>query len=149
MGFWAGIKHALNSTLGTEDFIPLDKLIKGQRTLAASDATIAVIFNTAKPSYGAGTYTKSFVPKTKGVVRIKVDGYGTSPNEGWVRVKKNGEQLALLYFPEAKRQTISLDISVSKNSIYTFDRNSYAGVYNLSIGAQIVDGSLFEVKETT
>lgn len=146
MGFWAGIKHALNSTLGTEDFIPLDKLIKGQRTLAASDTTIAVLVNTNTPSTGKISFTKSFVPKAKGVVRIKVDGYGTRTDEGYVSVAENGKQLASLYFPGGTRETISIDISVSKNSIYTFSQNSYARVYNLSVGAQIVDGSLFEIQ---
>lgn len=28
MGFWSGIKHALNSTLGTSGFSPLDKIVK-------------------------------------------------------------------------------------------------------------------------
>lgn len=37
MGFWAGIKHAINSTLGTKDFISLDKLIRNQYRLVPSD----------------------------------------------------------------------------------------------------------------
>ena len=28
MGIWAGIKHSLNSTLGTNEFQPLDKLLR-------------------------------------------------------------------------------------------------------------------------
>ena len=28
MGIWAGIKHALNSSLGTENFMPLDEIMK-------------------------------------------------------------------------------------------------------------------------
>ena len=27
MGLWSAIKHAINSTIGTEDFIPIDKMI--------------------------------------------------------------------------------------------------------------------------
>ena len=34
---WAQIKLALNSSLGTKEFKPLDELIKGQKTLIASD----------------------------------------------------------------------------------------------------------------
>ena len=36
MGFWAGIKYALNSTLGTSEFQSLDKIIKGQKSLIKS-----------------------------------------------------------------------------------------------------------------
>ena len=36
MGIWAEIKYALNSTIGKKNFIPLDKMIKAERTLIAS-----------------------------------------------------------------------------------------------------------------
>lgn len=40
MGFWAGIKYALNSTLGTESFKPLDKIFfDGKRLEISSDDT--------------------------------------------------------------------------------------------------------------
>lgn len=32
MGFWSGIKHALNSTLGTSSFSPLDKIVNKEST---------------------------------------------------------------------------------------------------------------------
>ena len=37
MGLWTGIKYAINSTLGTKEFEPLDKLITNQYRLVASD----------------------------------------------------------------------------------------------------------------
>lgn len=37
MGFWTEVKHALNSTLGTENFMPLDKIYTNGKSLVASD----------------------------------------------------------------------------------------------------------------
>lgn len=37
MGIWTGIKHALNSTLGTSDFQSIDKMILGTKGLVESD----------------------------------------------------------------------------------------------------------------
>ena len=37
MGLWAEIKQALNSTIGTDDFQSLDKIINGQKSLLVSD----------------------------------------------------------------------------------------------------------------
>lgn len=39
MSFWAGIKHALNSTLGTSNFKPLDAIIKEQINGAVDELT--------------------------------------------------------------------------------------------------------------
>lgn len=54
MGIWAGIKHALNSTLGTSDFKPLDELIADKiakivsgKSLAASDTTYKTLSSSA------------------------------------------------------------------------------------------------------
>ena len=148
MGFWAGIKHALNSTLGTEDFIPLDKLIKGQRTLAASDATIAVLVNSTTAITNQEV-KYSFVPKTKGAVRIIANGYNSSgSSNAYIKIYKNGTQTALLEIGTGT-QIRSIDISVTKSSVYTFEITKYAYIYNLYIGAQIVDGSLFEVNSVS
>ena len=37
MGLWAGIKYALNSTLGTNDFEPLNELFFKNKALNASE----------------------------------------------------------------------------------------------------------------
>lgn len=40
MGIWAGIKHALNSTLGTSQFKPLDKLMREYTDTKISYVTV-------------------------------------------------------------------------------------------------------------
>lgn len=43
MGFWAGIKYALNSTLGTESFKPLDKIFFDGKRLEISSNSADVL----------------------------------------------------------------------------------------------------------
>lgn len=45
MGFWAGVKHALNSTLGTENFQSLDKMIVNQTRMVESNNLYANLAN--------------------------------------------------------------------------------------------------------
>jgi hypothetical protein len=56
MSIWAGIKHALNSSLGTSDFQPLDKLIRFEgKKLVASDnpfLTVPIIPISVSPETG-------------------------------------------------------------------------------------------------
>lgn len=45
MSIWGEIKHALNSTLGTSDFKPLNEIVMQTKDLAASDYLYKVINN--------------------------------------------------------------------------------------------------------
>ena len=57
---WAEIKHALNSTLGTDDFKPLDKMISGNIVIIKENTTwsipkgIDVVYITACGGGGGG-----------------------------------------------------------------------------------------------
>ena len=80
MGFWAGIKHALNSTVGTADFQPLNDMVAdvkstviGQRTLAASDSTIKVLLSTQELFSNRPVTVGTFTPQVNGSVRITGD----------------------------------------------------------------------------
>lgn len=128
-------KYAINSTLGTGEFQPLDKIIKGQRYFAASDTTIAIL-----GSAGTVTYLpKSFIPKTNGVVKLTADfEYGTLGGDG-LDIFEDGNLYAT-----TKKDT---EISVKKNSVYTFKTKSGTSVSDLKICAQIIDGSLFEIQD--
>ena len=148
MGFWAGIKYALNSTIGTEDFISLDKLIKGQRTLAASDSTIAIIESSNSGISYDIVFKKSFIPKTDGVVRVIVD-IAANTSSSYFTIYENGIAITQeRFYTGDNRELVHIDIPVVKNFVYTF-RPMNSVVWSVAIGAQIVDGSLFEVKETT
>lgn len=75
MSFWSGIKHALNSTLGTEQFQPLDEIVTKQWTIIASDDVYedigAGITITLDPDTGFADYTFPALTMTKyGTIRI-------------------------------------------------------------------------------
>lgn len=76
MGIWAGIKYALNSTLGTSDFISLDKLInsKVKRYTASTDTistkTYTGTTSNLKPQVIRNTLLASFYLPYDGVIYI-------------------------------------------------------------------------------
>ena len=91
MGIWAGIKHALNSTLGTDDFKPLDKQITDRIGLIPDDTQIytrqdlgtitssIILLNSylkpEKPPYDTKfPLKKSLIVNTQGAINVKLRG---------------------------------------------------------------------------
>ena len=75
MSIWSEIKHALNSTLGTSEFKPLDKLIRFEgKRLAVSDTTFLKI---PKGSFTKDTYFVedicTLTPSVGGSVRVSAN----------------------------------------------------------------------------
>lgn len=72
MSIWAGIKHALNSTLGTSEFKPLDKLIRFEgKKLAVSDSTFLSLPNASFTESTAFTRDIcTLTPSVGGSVRL-------------------------------------------------------------------------------
>lgn len=154
MGIWTGIKHAINSTLGTADFKPLDKIIEGQRTLAASDSVIQVVMSSIKKITSDNTVLGSFVPQTEGSVRIitQCSTSNTGADSATLIVKRadNGVEVGKIttYFDSSNNYDVRLDIAIKKGVQYEIimrTNTSGANVYFLNIGAQIIDTSLVEV----
>ena len=65
MGLWAGIKHALNSTLGTKDFISLDKMIFSQHTYIATTEDVIENLPDFSSTVISGTNLKRYPVKFK------------------------------------------------------------------------------------
>ena len=78
MGIWAEIKHAINSTLGTEDFKSLDKIIRSMRSLQASDDVYMnlIPLSISSVSYGKTqtfTSSQSLTAYSSGSLKLKYD----------------------------------------------------------------------------
>lgn len=150
MGIWSGIKHALNSTLGTEEFQPLDQIIKGQKILIANDNVIAVISNSLVN--GNAIYPTIFTPKINGVIRILVKGFSTDRNNSsqYIMIFENGIRKYNYLLPNQSSGVSegSIDIPVIAGSAYSFQQSGYAYVYSIYIGAYVIDGNVFEVNST-
>ena len=77
MGIWKEIKHALNSTLGTDKFEPLDKMITTGRTLVPSDDLLKQVFTGNEPIYWTGDvylgfYSKDIIINLTGQLKINL-----------------------------------------------------------------------------
>ena len=144
MGFWTGIKRAINSTLGTSSFKPLDKIIKdvvdGQRTLAASDSVIKVINST--PS----SISNTFLTSKNGSVRIIATLYGGDniiPARVWVYDTFTNQTILELTSYSANGIVQSGDINVVAEKRYGISVTH--GTATIKIGANVVDTSLVKV----
>lgn len=131
MGIWAEVKHAINSTLGTNDFKSLDKIIKGQRTYAASNALLAVLLHSST----AITTTKTtipnvnFIPSVNGSLAVYLDiyedYYPTSGNYVDFWIYENGVETASVrtmgnQFAYEETLTKTINIQIKKDKTYTF-----------------------------
>ena len=152
MGIWAGIKYAINSTLGTENFKPLDKLIESMIVdhagLAGGDSIMGVLisghYNNTKEQI-CGTFT----PNVDGVVRIHLKCYLPTSGEYrfYLGVEEDGliKDYHIILEDRIGEASASRDINVSKNKVYTVKaavNNSNTHITNLSIGTAIADPTL-------
>ena len=95
MSIWAEIKHALNSTLGTTDFKPLNEIVMQTKDLAASDYLYKVI-NNNEVSKDLAANNNSYITiatltmHRNGSARIKFD-MKASQARGGVRIATSAE----------------------------------------------------------
>lgn len=102
MGIWKDIKYALNSTLGTTNFKPLNELIdeNSEYILCPSD----MILQSLNEDYVIGrglrneeVFSKSYKVNIGGVVKISLYGYCTGgrydSTQGEFKIYKNGSEI--------------------------------------------------------
>ena len=175
MGLWAGIKHAINSTLGTNYFTPLDKILG--RELEASDNVYKntnitysgqVVYADAKRT---DTYTyPDMLMKCDGSIKIRLYGsFPEAPQSGGryldytittVVKHTNGEitEYVKEFEPTTEQQTLISDaIFINSGDILTVTIKAHiTGTYwseghtekytsTLTIGANVIQSSLIEV----
>lgn len=89
MSMWAGIKYAINSTLGTSDFKPLDKMYKDSLVLVGDRNAI-----TSKKNFGTSTRfgDVATIGNYSGIVNVYVYTAWTSTGRrrGLFSIYKNG-----------------------------------------------------------
>lgn len=165
MGLWAGIKHALNSTLGTEDFQPLDKLFFSGKSTVASNNPLYTILNYGRYNYNASQSTDSSVPIEKTLiarndgsfkVTFELDYFSTHGDAG-IDVFINGKLITSVTGDDTsefeKKETDS--ISYKKDDVITFgvhrsyhpdlNGNSTFQIQNVQLCADVVDVSVFKI----
>lgn len=147
---WAYIKKALNSSLGTNDFLPLNEIILGQRSLVASDAPFYTLLSSSVSTDLQSPQTAAdFVARTNGSVRIVVNARASLTDRRIdIGIYENDILIdsGKVIGPDAT--DVSFDIKIVKGNAYKIKFNSYDGytvrINNIKINANIVDGSLIE-----
>lgn len=152
---WEEIKYAVNSTLGTDEFLPLDEIIKNLKTYVASDEHIIDLV-TSQISVQAISTTPvqiGFIkPKVNGSIRLKVTGYrvttGYNLNLG---ISRDGGEIEQVGSFSTSEDTLTEDIIIHNNEeisilVYTNRGNGYVtgDITSASINASVVDTSMIE-----
>lgn len=138
------LNQYINTTIGTAKFKPLDQIIMGQKTFIASDDYIKFLTEVKNTNT-----TTTFKPKTTGSIRVKFVGTIQENYTSYVKIYKDNNligQLVLGGTSLSSRKEF-MDIIVTPDSTYKFvlelaDQWRPSG--NLYVCGTIVDGSLFE-----
>ena len=116
---WAEVKHAINSTVGTSEFKPLDEIVRGNWNLIESEN----VYIAEKPSYSqsSGIYSlsNSFKMHTNGTVRLRLKAEFSA---GYTfQIYKNGTLVDSLAKAGANNEIVFIvTVSVKTNDIFTF-----------------------------
>ena len=129
----------------------LSKIIKGQKTFVASDNTLVSLSSENNKAWGRGEIVAKFVPKTNGSVRLISDMCTTNDiYSGEIEIIKDGVKIAGLFTEDAEYKVLTTDFQVEKGAEYLIrcigESVGDVVVYTsyIRLGADIIDGSLFE-----
>ena len=153
---WGYIKKALNSTLGTDKFRPLDKLFLKDKALVASDDLYVIIDSAV--SLKANTTVKSTKKiKMLNSGSVKIGAVSSTPTKhsyySLIKVYLNDSDLDQLYFDHTENQSVFSEttINFSENDVITLEyqspQYSECDFSNVALYGRVVDVSLIEVGE--
>lgn len=160
MGFWSGIKYALNSTLGTNGFQSLDKMILGAKGLVESDnlylnTEINESFKITLNSYQNTTLKTANTIRANWAGSIKIEFKANtnqiSNGRTTVIATKNGTQIYSasatfdttthsLIIPVTQGDEIKLGFYLSLGNVASA-QNFYVSIYDVKIFADLIDVS--------
>ena len=146
-------KYAINSTLGTEDFKPLDKIITDGKSLISSDNLYYQIFVGEKRIFGYDIEKTFKIPKKikfnlNGAINLKCYLYNTSDrNYAVLDVYKNNVLYkSLIGAPQETLSSQLIEVN-KKDEFYFIFKNTSRGTDNIShlkdlfIYADVIDTS--------
>lgn len=149
MGIWAEIKHALNSTIGTSDFAPLNELYIKGKTLVASNNHYMDIY--LPQEYAPFDVPRKIKMKNSGSVLISANVFSYS-NNGGLNVLINNEIVARFQGintsgGSTQGGTIYFKKGDELSFKYYLGTSGATYVSDLKIFADVVDTSMLEVIE--
>ena len=129
MGFWSGIKYALNSTLGTKDFKPLNEIIRDEilngSGLVSSDNLYYPSIIEEHIHIGRHTsYNKTFDVKLKfnvlGTVKLQATYHSTDTKPLDLTILKNNNIFQSFSVNSGQTSTRDVILEFSKDDVFTF-----------------------------
>lgn len=148
MSIWKEIKRAINSTLGTSDFKPLDQIITDGKGLVASDNLYYQLNSATMSSEGSATRTiNTATMHASGSMRAKAKAsmYGTYSMIS-LYVYKNGTLYTSQTWNNRGGDSVekSVDISFKKDDVLRFDVafssiTSTSRLYDIGLYADVKD----------
>ena len=141
---WAEVKK-INSDMS----LPLDKLIKGNKRLAASDAVLAVIVSEEKSISQSSKILGYFTPKVSGNIRLLANlKVANSDYRVYVTLSKpDGTKVGEVFTSNSTYTEVFNDINIEANLQYkiTLRCPNYTGRTDMvKILGQVIDGGTFE-----
>jgi hypothetical protein len=138
MGFWTGIKKAINSTVGTSNLKPLDIIIdetdkKGKRFV--SDENNVIIGATMNTSNKSNVY---FYPELSGWVLMKFQGGSGS----YSRLTVYEDDVQIYSGRATYSEEISTELTITQGKTYRFQTQDNGGT--LYIYASIMQIGYFD-----
>ena len=122
----------------------LKKLIDGKKAFRASKNPL-VIFSDTNTIHVNGDTIGTFKAKTKGQINLLVVVPAFTGYVGRINIKKNGIETNYIDIKNLTEETvIELSLNSEKEDIYQFEVGSTFRANKIYIGADIVDGSLFD-----
>lgn len=139
MGFWTGIKHAINSTLGTTNFKPLDKIIdetdKKGKNFVIEESSPSIISSSGYVSSGTPKII-NFYPQISG--RVKISFVSSSSYSVTCIVAEETQNITQLQSSDSQTQTYELNISADKTYTFTIQTGRSNQPYNFNLLASIL-----------
>ena len=119
---WAEVKHAINSTVGTSEFKPLDKIIMDNWNLIESSDVYISETPTYSSSSGVYTLNNSFKMKANGSAKIRLVASYSVNSTYTFEAYKNGTPYAseTLAGGGTTNKNFILSISFKKDDVLTF-----------------------------
>lgn len=157
MSFWAGIKYALNSTLGTDKFKPLDEIILGTKSLLASDNLYSLI-NRSYSTQASQTEATLDIPLTilfnwSGSANIMLSGALTSGGNVFtgtitVTIYKNNEIYKTVKISkDDANANLKTPLTFNINDVFSFKLDKPATSGNSTKASLAINGIYADISD--
>lgn len=140
-------KYALNSTIGTDEFKPLDKIIAGQKALVVSDNIYATLWD--KNTYLDNGDLVKFKMNVNGSAKLKYHDVKISGDELYLQVFRNSTIVSNLRVPASstaqQHESNTFIFEKGDEIILTVSEYGMSSLGAVYLMADMIDGSALTI----